>query len=129
MTTTTVSPVAEQDTRGSSTGTAKQGTAMEAIVRKVGRNVLVRGRILVKARGAQAKASAACKRGGRVMVKVLKGKRVVGKRVAKVSKTCTFRAPVALASNATGKLKVVVRFSGNRALKPTKRTTSLQVNG
>ena len=42
---------------------------------------------------------------------------------------CTFLAPVALKKGTTGRLKVQVRFLGNRVLKPTKRTTKLQVNG
>jgi hypothetical protein len=109
--------------------TSKQASALEILSSAKGRKVLVRGRILVKARKSLAKASAACKAGGKVLVTVKKGSVVVGKRQVKLGRTCSFRAPITLAKGTTGKLKVEVKFLGNRALRPTKRTTSLQVNG
>jgi hypothetical protein len=93
------------------------------------RYVLVRGHILVKPRNGTAKASSSCGGGGKVLVTITKGKKVVGRKLVSVTSSCAFKVPVALASGTTGKLKVEVRFLGNRALKATKRTTSLQVNG
>jgi hypothetical protein len=113
-----------------STTTTKQSSATfaSATLTKT-RNVLVRGKILVKSRNGLAQSAAACKGGGKVRVTLKKAGKVVGSKLVKLSRTCSFRAPVTLAKGTTGKLKVEVKFLGNRALKPTKRTTSLQVNG
>lgn len=127
-----------ETTTGSSTGTQtvnptteqKQGSALFASAKQLsGRRVLIRGKILVKARNGLAQSAAACRGGGRVVVTVRKGTRVVGKKLVLLSRTCSFRAPVTLARGATGKLRVEVRFLGNRALKASRRTTNLQVNG
>lgn len=131
---TTVSPTAEpRDPATSGSSTSRQGTSMETTSKLVRsgsfRSVLVRGRILVKARQGFAKTSAACKGGGRVLVTITKGKRVVGKRLVSITRTCGFKAPVTLKKGTAGKVKVQVRFLGNKMLKATKRTTSLQVNG
>ena len=67
--------------------------------------------------------------GGKVQVTIRKAGTVVGKRLVSVSKTCSFLAPVTLKKGTTGKLKVEVKFLGSRALKSTKRTSNLQVNG
>jgi hypothetical protein len=133
-TTTKVDPKTEQRDPGTTSSSTVQDSSMQTSVAvtkpvKGVRSVLVRGRILVKARDGVAKASASCKGGGKVLVTIRKGTKVVGKKLVTVTKTCTFLAPVALAKGTTGKLKVEVKFLGNRALKATKRTTSLQVNG
>jgi hypothetical protein len=62
-------------------------------------------------------------------VTLTKGGKVVGKKLVTLGRTCSFRAPVTLAKGTTGKLKVEVKFLGNGALKASKRTTNLQVNG
>jgi Ca2+-binding RTX toxin-like protein len=133
-TTTKVDPKTEQRDPGTTSSSTVQDSSMQTSVSvtkavKGVRSVLVRGRILVKARNGVAKASASCKGGGKVLVTIRKGSKVVGKKLVKVTKTCTFLAPVTLKKGTAGKLKVEVKFLGNRALKATKRTTSLQVNG
>lgn len=128
-----------ETTTGSSSGTQtvnnptteqKQGSVLFASAKQIsGRRVLIRGKILVKARNGLAQSAAACRGGGRVVVTVRKGTTVVGRKRASLTRTCSFRAPVTLARGATGRLRVEVRFLGNRALKASRRTTNLQVNG
>jgi Ca2+-binding RTX toxin-like protein len=130
--TTKVNPTTEtKDSTSTSSAKSSSLQTSATVGKKVrgARTVLVRGRILVKAKKGLAKASASCKGGGKVLVTIRKGSKVVGKRLVRVSKTCTFLAPVKLKRGAHGNLKVQVRFLGNRVLKPTKRTTKLQVNG
>jgi hypothetical protein len=102
---------------------------MEVLAKAGKKIVLVRGRILIKARNGLAQTSSACHKGGKIQVVLRRGNRIVGRKVVKLGSTCGFRAPVAIAKGVKGKLNVEVRFLGNRALKATKRTTSLQVNG
>ena len=133
-TTTKVDTTTTQKDPGTTASSTPSESSMQtavSVTKKVNglRSVLVRGRILVKARNGLAQASASCKGGGKVLVTIRKGSKVVGSKLVKVSKTCTFLAPVTLKKGTAGKLKVEVKFLGNRALKATKRTTSLQVNG
>ena len=129
--TTTTKVDAATEEKGTTSGSSsKQQTLVSLKKTKLRANkILVRGRILVKARKGKAKASAACKGGGNVRVIIRKGGKVVGKRLVKMGRTCGFKAPVKLKRGVTGTVKVQVRFLGNSKLKATKRTTKLQVNG
>ncbi|MFL5845877.1 MAG: hypothetical protein ACJ762_14410 [Solirubrobacteraceae bacterium] len=111
------------------TTVAKQSSATFASATAKGRQVMVRGKILVKARNGLAQSATACKGGGKVLVTIRKGSKVVGKKLVSITRTCAFSAPVTLAAGTTGKLKVEVRFLGNAALKASKRSSKLQVNG
>jgi hypothetical protein len=91
------------------------------------RTVTIRGHVLVKPRAATAKSAAGCTGGGQVLVRLTRGSKVVGQRLVKVSRTCAFSAPVSVPRSTTGTLTVEVRYLGNRALKPTRRTTRLRL--
>ena len=133
-TSSTDSSSSTQSSSVTTTTTPRDDSAQSTAValgkaKSVKRTALIQGRILVRSRSGVAKSASACAGGGMVKVTITKGTKVVGTRYAPVSKTCTFRAPVTLAKGITGKLNVEVKFLGNRALKPSKRTTKLQVNG
>ena len=54
---------------------------------------------------------------GRVLVQVKKGRRTISARRAKLGRHCRFRSKVTF-RRVRGRLRFIVRFSGNRAIAP-----------
>ena len=70
-----------------------------------------------------------CAGGGRVAVSVRSaGGRVLGRGVTKLARSCAFRTLVRLGRPMmSGRVKVEVRFLGNRALAPARRVSTLRI--
>ena len=82
------------------------------VKRRHGHRFLTRGRVLRPAGVSRARG---CR--GKVLVQVKRRKRTISARRARVGRHCRFRSRVTF-HRARGKLRFIVRFSGNRALAP-----------
>ena len=69
---------------------------------------------------------------GTVRVRFKRGKRAIGAKTVKVTRTCAFRRKLLLAAfkvKAARKLAMAVRFNGNAAMAPAARTYTLPIKG